>query len=119
MAGRQTFFCVGRQYEKSATVLYFRGLQLSSGAQVYLSVGGQKYSLAANSFVVNEHLTHRSGDYKAKLIVKDGDSETIVRIFTFRVDATSPKTREIDGENLDVLTEEESLQNTSMTISSC
>lgn len=87
VAGKQTFFCVGKQYDKNATVIYFRGLELSSGAQLYLTVGGTRYSLANPSFVINEHLTNLSGDYKAQLSVKDGDTETVVRIFTFRVEA--------------------------------
>lgn len=104
VAGKQTFFCVGKQYDKNATVIYFRGLELSSGAQLYLTVGGTRYSLANPSFVINEHLTNLSGDYKAQLSVKDGDTETVVRIFTFRVEAVGYQSHEIEGDNEPVLT---------------
>lgn len=72
VAGKQTFFCVGKQYDKNATVIYFRGLELSSGAQLYLTVGGTRYSLANRSFVINEHLTNLSGDYKRSSVSKTG-----------------------------------------------
>lgn len=107
VTGKQTFFCVGKQYDKNATVIYFRGLELSSGAQLYLTVGGTRYSLSNPSFVINEYLTNLSGDYKAQLIVKDGYSETVIRIFTFRVESVGYQTHEMDGDNEPVLTTED------------